>query len=212
MLRNRGWRWHKNYIQIIRLIHAFTRMTESKCLLAVVIAVAFLHVMGRKPAPVKPLEKNFQIIPAMKEVINIKSPEHAYVKTFYGMFSDMDHLEDEYQSNRKSPCAPATNIYETDSTYFIEVALPGYQRPDIQLKRENDLITVCAETQTMRHKKLQRFFRQEFLAGSFTRSFLLPDDAGEAHAKFADGVLCIQLDKNSKWVAAPTVAQVITIQ
>ncbi|RZS74397.1 Hsp20/alpha crystallin family protein [Pseudobacter ginsenosidimutans] len=148
----------------------------------------------------------------MKEVINIKPPEHAYVKTFYGMFSDLDHLEDEHQTDRKSPCAPATNIYETDSTYFIDMALPGYQRQDIQLKREDDLITVCAETHTVRHKKLQRFFRQEFLAGSFTRSFLLPDDAGEAIAKFADGVLCIQLDKNRQWMAAPTVVQAITIQ
>ena len=187
-------------------------MTEMKCLLAVVISVAFLHVMGRRPSPVKSPKATIQIIPVMKDVINVKPPEHAYVKTFYGMFSDLDHLEDELQADRKSPCAPATNIYETDSTYFIEVALPGYQKQDIQLKREDDLITVCAETHTVRHKKLQRFFRQEFLAGSFTRSFLLPDDAGEAKAKFADGVLCIQLDKNGQWVAAPTVVQVITIQ
>lgn len=148
----------------------------------------------------------------MKDVIHIKPPEHAYVKTFYGMFSDLDHLEDEHQTDRKSPCAPATNIYETDTTYFIEVALPGYQRADIQLKRENDLISVCAVTHTVHHKKLQRFFRQEFMPGNFSRSFLLPDDAGEATATFADGVLCIRLDKNSKWMAPATVVQAIIIQ
>lgn len=187
-------------------------MTEIKCLLVVVLCVAFLHIMGRKPAPAKQLSgETYQIIPVMKDVINVKPPEHAYVKTFYGMFSDLDHLEDEHQSDRKKPCAPATNIYETDTTYFIEVALPGYQRGDIQLKREDDLITVCAETHTVRHRKLERFFRQEFVPASFTRSFLLPDDAGEATAKYADGVLFIQLDKNTKWVAASTVVQAITI-
>jgi HSP20 family protein len=148
----------------------------------------------------------------MKDVINIKPPEHAYVKTFYGMFSDLDHLDDEYQTERKIPCAPATNIYETDVTYFIEVALPGYRRSDIQLKREDDLISVCAVTHAIHHKKLQRFFRQEFAPASFSRSFLLPDDAGEATAKFTDGVLCIQLDKNSKWTAPSTMAQAIHIQ
>lgn len=128
------------------------------------------------------------------------------------MFSDLDHLEEELRSERKIACAPATNIFETDTEYCIEVALPGYQLSDIRLKRENDLLTVCADTHNVRHKKLQRFYRQEFMPGSFSRSFLLPDDAGEARAHFADGVLSIKLDKSSQWMAGPTEAQAIAIQ
>lgn len=128
------------------------------------------------------------------------------------MFSDLDHLEEELHAERKIACAPATNIFETDTMYCIEVALAGYQRPDIKLKRENDLLTVWADTHTIRHKNLQKFYRQEFLPGSFTRSFLLPDDAGEATASFANGILCIKLDKNSQKLAEPTMVYAINIQ
>ncbi len=128
------------------------------------------------------------------------------------MFSDMDHLEEELHAERKNIYAPATNIYETDTLYHIEVALPGYQRSDIQLKREKDLITISANTHTVRHKNLQRSFRQEFVSGSFSRSFLLPDDAGIASAVFAEGVLSITLDKNFQGMTQTAMVQVIQIK
>ncbi|MGN6420719.1 MAG: Hsp20/alpha crystallin family protein [Pseudobacter sp.] len=187
-------------------------MSEFKCLLVVIVCVTFLHAMGRKPVNVTPAGQPLQILPVMDNVIKSAVPEHSFVKTFCGMFSDMDHLEDELHADRKTVAAPATNIYETDTVYCIEVALPGYQRADIKLKREDDLITVCADSQTIRHKNLQRFFRQEFTPCSFTRSFLLPDDAGEANASFADGVLSIKLDKRNQWMAGQTVVQAISIQ
>lgn len=187
-------------------------MSEFKCLLVVIVLITFLHTMGRKPVTIKPANQSLQILPVMDNEIKSANPEHAFVKTFCGMFSDMDHLEDELRAERKTAAVPATNIYETDTLYCIEVALPGYQRSDIRLKREDDLITVCADTQAVRHKKLQRFFRQEFMPGCFSRSFLLPDDAGEASAHFADGVLSIRLDKKNQWMAGPTVVQAISIQ
>lgn len=194
------------------LISTSSYMSEFKCLLVVIVCVAFLHTMGSKPVNVKPAGQTLQILPVMDNVIKSANPEHAFVKTFCGMFSDMDHLEDELRAERKTVAAPATNIYETDTLYCIEVALPGYQRADIRLKREDDLITVCADTQAIRHKKLQRFFRQEFTPCCFTRSFLLPDDAGEATASFADGVLSIKLDKKVQWLAGSAVVQAINIQ
>lgn len=196
---------------ICGLYYTNTRMTDIKCLLAVIVCVAFLHVMARDTGPVQPAGKTIQILSVMNNPIKSKSPEHAFVKTFCGMFSDMDHLEDDLHADRKNAATPPANIFETDTMYCIEVALPGYQRTDIRLKREDDMITVCADTHNVRHKNLMKFFRQEFMAGSFSRSFLLPDDAGDATAVFADGVLCIKLDKLHQWMAGASVVQAINI-
>lgn len=177
-----------------------------------ILCIAFLHAMRSRHTADEARSEMFQILPVMNNVIKSNPPEHSFVKTFYGMFSDLDHLEEEHRVERKVLCAPATNIYETDTLYCIEVALPGYQRSDIRIRREEDLITVWAETHNTHHKKLQKFYRQEFLPGSFSRSFLLPDDAGAATASFAEGVLCIRMEKKSHEMTNAAIAYAINIQ
>ena len=164
-------------------------MTDLKCLITLVICVVIAHA----EEPVKKMS-------AMKQDQVTNPCNHAVVKTFCGFFSDINHLEEEMYASKRSPALPAVNAVETLHGYRFEMALPGYQKKDLQLMMEEDVLTVQAIPGINRKKDVQRFYKQEFVAGEFIRSFLLPDDADSATAHFANGVLTIRLMKTGQSV------------
>lgn len=131
----------------------------------------------------------------MKNESNIQPCDHSVVRTFCGIFSDIDHLPQEMYTDRKDLTLPAINVIETAGTYLFEMALPGYQATDLRLEREEDVLTVHAATPPLHSKEVMKYYKQEFVATSFTRSFLLPEDVGTVSAGFANGVLTIRLSK-----------------
>lgn len=133
----------------------------------------------------------------MKDIETINLVDHELVRTFYGCFSDISHLQDEMNPARKPVQLPAINVLETASAYYFDMALPGYHKKDLHLELEGDILTVDALQPTISNKNVKRFHRQEFGTGHFTRSFLLPEDAGTAIASFSNGVLHIRLQKGA---------------
>lgn len=159
-------------------------MTDLKCLITLIACVVVAHAE-------EPVKK----ISAMKQAPVINPCDHAVVKTFCGFFSDINHLEEEMSATKRSPALPAVNVSETIHGYRFEMALPGYLKRELQLMVQDDILTIQAEPHISTHKDIQKFYKQEFVTGEFTRSFLLPDDAGEATANFSNGVLTIRLSK-----------------
>lgn len=135
--------------------------------------------------------------------------DHAIVRTFCGEFSDIQHLEQEIHPDSRLMLLAAVNVLETGASYVFEMALPGYQRQTLRLQLEDDVLTVYARAPYPRHKDVRRLYKQEFAAGDFSRSFLLPEDAGKATAQLADGVLTIRFRKGGE--ALPSTQQKIFI-
>lgn len=133
----------------------------------------------------------------MKDIETINPVDHELVRTFYGCFSDITHLQDENNPARKPVQLPAINVLETANAYYFDMALPGYHKKDLRLELEGDVLTVDAQQPAASNKNVKRFYRQEFGTGHFTRSFLLPEDAGTAIASFSNGVLHIRLQKGA---------------
>jgi HSP20 family protein len=92
---------------------------------------------------------------------------------------------------------PAVNVQENDKTFEISMAAPGLARTDFNVSVENGVLTISSEKKEEKETKEKDFKRQEYSYSSFSRSFVLPDNAKEddVNAKYEDGVLKVTLGK-----------------
>lgn len=91
-----------------------------------------------------------------------------------------------------------TDVRETDSTYELDVDLPGFRKNEISLGVKDGYLTISAAKgldQDEEHKR-GRFIRRERYAGACSRSFYVGDvEPDQVSAKFAHGVLKISVPK-----------------
>lgn len=101
------------------------------------------------------------------------------------------------QSRDSAEWMPAVDIYETKDSINIEVEAPGMKEEDIKINLENNTLTIYGERKFEKKEEGKNYYRMERSYGSFSRSFLLPDnvDVDAIKAKYKDGVLTITLPK-----------------
>jgi HSP20 family protein len=91
---------------------------------------------------------------------------------------------------------PSVDIYETDShTLVLKAELPDVAREDIDLRVENNTLTIQGSKKMDKEVKEQQYHRVERVYGNFTRTFTLPPtvDASKIGAEFKNGVLTVTL-------------------
>lgn len=96
--------------------------------------------------------------------------------------------------------APAVDIYETENELVLKADLPGVSEKDIDVRVENNMLTVRGERQFETKVKEDNYLRIERTYGSFSRSFGLPNTVNtEAiSAEYRNGVLTVQLPKRAE--------------
>ena len=110
-------------------------------------------------------------------------------------FGDMSRRYDDDLTTRGA-WIPAVDIYQTDNhTLVLKVELPDVAREDIDLRVENDTLTITGQKQRDKTVKEEQYHRIERTFGSFSRTFTLPPtvDAGKIGAEFKNGVLTVTL-------------------
>jgi HSP20 family protein len=111
--------------------------------------------------------------------------------------ADPFFTEDFFASRNK--WLPAVNIKENDNNFEIEVAAPGFNKKDFDVKIENGMLCISAEKEETKEEKEKNYTRKEFSYNSFSRSFSLPENADgkTVDAKYTDGVLTLALKKTA---------------
>ena len=92
--------------------------------------------------------------------------------------------------------SPPVDIYENDSQEIVlKAELPGIAREDIDVRVENNTLTLRGERKQTTEVKQEQYHRVERSYGSFSRSFSLPTrlDTEHVRAEFKEGVLTITL-------------------
>lgn len=94
---------------------------------------------------------------------------------------------------------PAVNISETDQEFLIDVAAPGFEKTDFELKIEGDQLNIRGTHEVSGEKTDRKFTRREFYKGAFLRSFTVPDNVNknELSAVYENGVLRVRLPKSA---------------
>lgn len=98
---------------------------------------------------------------------------------------------------------PSINITEHTDRFLVEVAAPGLDKSDFNVKVENDHLVISAKKSTNTDGgDKEEYTRREFNYTSFERSFYLPDtvDANKVSGEYANGILTITVDKNEESV------------
>lgn len=91
---------------------------------------------------------------------------------------------------------PPVDIYENEQgEIVIKAELPGLSKGDIDLRVENNTLTIRGERKRQSEVKDEQYHRVERVYGSFSRSFSLPGsvDAAKVSADYRDGVLSVVL-------------------
>src|SRR2546428_12083720 len=96
--------------------------------------------------------------------------------------------------------APPVDVYEDEHSITLKIEVPGIDEKDIDVRIENNTLTVHGERKFEKEEKEENFRRVERQYGSFTRQFTLPNtvDPEQVSATYDQGVLKITLAKKAE--------------
>jgi HSP20 family protein len=111
-----------------------------------------------------------------------------------------DSYSDREEALTTSTFAPAVDVYEDEHSVTLKIEVPGIDEKDIDVRVENNLLSVHGERKFEKEEKEENFRRVERQYGSFTRSFTLPStvDTDSIQANYDKGILKIQLAKKAE--------------
>jgi HSP20 family protein len=95
---------------------------------------------------------------------------------------------------------PAVDVYEDEQGIRLKMEVPGIDEKDIDVRLENNTLTIRGERKFEKEEKEENFQRVERRYGTFTRSFTLPTtvDTENVTATYDKGVLVLQLGKRAE--------------
>src|SRR5246127_34001 len=104
------------------------------------------------------------------------------------------------ESLTTSRFAPPVDVYEDEHNVTLKIEVPGIDEKDIDVRIENNVLTVHGERKFEKEEKEENFRRVERHYGGFTRTFTLPTtvDAEKVTANYDKGVLKIALPKKAE--------------
>ena len=130
-------------------------------------------------------------------------------REFVTLQSRMNHLfgrsfgdspEGSNDAMATSSFTPAVDVYEDEQNVTLKIEVPGIDEKEIDVRVENNTLTVHGERKFEKEEKEENYRRVEREYGSFTRTFTLPTtiDSEKIEANYDKGVLKIQLAKKAE--------------
>lgn len=95
---------------------------------------------------------------------------------------------------------PPVNITEKNDYYHLEVAAPGFEKADFNVKLDGNILTISAEKKAETKSETDKVIRKEFSAKTFKRNFTLDEkiEAANISAKYENGILHVGLPKKEE--------------
>jgi HSP20 family protein len=92
------------------------------------------------------------------------------------------------------------DVYEDEHNVTLKIEVPGIDEKDIDVRIENNTLTVHGERKFEKDEKEENYRRVERQYGSFTRTFTLPNTVNQesVQANYDKGVLKITLAKKAE--------------
>ncbi len=96
--------------------------------------------------------------------------------------------------------AASVDIYETENELVLKADLPDLEEKDIDVRVENNLLTIRGERKFEKDINEDNYLRVERAYGSFTRTFSLPNtlNSESVRAEYRNGVLTLHMAKREE--------------
>jgi len=116
------------------------------------------------------------------------------------LFEEFPAAQREEKDVMASNWAPAVDIYETANELVLTAEIPGIEEKDIEIKIEDNTLSLKGERKFEKETKEENFHRIERSYGSFYRAFTLPNSVDTEHiqATHDNGVLRIVMPKKQE--------------
>ena len=113
------------------------------------------------------------------------------------VFGDLSRRFDDDVTARGA-WVPPVDIFENDQHELVlKAELPDLKREDIDIRVENNALTLSGQKKAEEEINEDRFHRIERTYGHFSRTFSLPNtvDTGKIAAEYKNGVLTVKLPR-----------------
>ena len=112
---------------------------------------------------------------------------------------DMAWTREVGEEIREGVWHPAADIYEDDAAVTIKVELPDMEQKDIEIRIEENALTIRGERRHGAEIRKENFHRIERYFGPFQRSFSLPPelDRERISASCTCGILTVTIPKTA---------------
>lgn len=136
-----------------------------------------------------------------------------FERTGYDLFRSMRDWENDFFGGKAPVNACKTDIRDTGDSYVLEAELPGFQKEEINIDIQGDVLTLSAvhkEKSEEEKKKDGTYLRRERSYCSYQQKLDISNvDAEQLQAAYENGVLTMKMPK--KQPTAP-ISRQISIQ
>ena len=103
-----------------------------------------------------------------------------------------------YDNTQVQNFIPEVDVLESEKTYELHLAVPGFKKDDFNLAVDDKLLTVSGERKFEDNKSNKTFKSVQTRYGSFERTFTLPEniDATKIEAHYNNGILEVIVPKD----------------
>jgi molecular chaperone IbpA len=109
-----------------------------------------------------------------------------------------DRLFDTFETrfaNQLTSNYPPHNIIKTDDTHYqIEIAVAGFNKNEIHVEIEQEMLTVRGESDSSTESSTHQYLHRGLSSRSFVRSWQLAEHMKVNGAEIKDGILSISLE------------------
>jgi HSP20 family protein len=116
------------------------------------------------------------------------------------LFQEFNRGQNESDPVATAAFVPAVDIYEDEHKIVLKLEVPGMKQEDLDIRLENNALTVRGERKFEQEEKEENFHRIERRYGSFYRAFTVPNTLNTENVKanYEAGVLRIELEKRAE--------------
>ena len=118
----------------------------------------------------------------------------------------MTSFNNDFRGSKKNPLygkhaqnMMKTDVRETETTYELDVDLPGFKKDEIKVQLKDGNLTISTAKGLDKDEKDQKgnYIRRERYVSSMSRSFYVGEDVhqDDIHAKYENGILKLTLPK-----------------
>jgi HSP20 family protein len=115
------------------------------------------------------------------------------------LFND-PFFKDGYKMMNQKRLFPKMNVKETDTSYIVEIALPGFDKKNIKLTLESNRLRIESKLTKNKNETNDNFLIREISSRCFMRTIPFPKEVDIASGKssMSNGVLTVTVNKEKE--------------
>ena len=131
-------------------------------------------------------------------LVKYRNGASGYYPTNMGGLLERFFNDSLYDNTQVQNFVPEVDILETEKTYEIHFAVPGFEKDNFNLNVDDKMLTVSGERKFVDEKSERKFKSVRTSYGSFERSFTLPKNvnANKIEANYTNGILEVVIPKD----------------